>query len=908
MSSLISKLRINYKSILFLLLISLLPIIGLAISILWIDNNVLKASLDEPIQSLTCNQLARVDEKTITINNMLGRVADSINEGNLNDLTRNAESSQLQDIEKIIVQNQYSSLLGLDIISEGWDPIHLGPSNSTLENIWLSEWMQNSLEGQIYWHTKNDSVFAVQILGDEGARILLVANLPLSFYRDIFKDLPPNFGYHLFNAQNQSLLKLSSPLGDFPIQNNLGLLPSQGKIDSDDLQATFCTNAANWRLFIISPLNYSVANNNLLLKILLVVFLTTALFILIFAIFLNQKLIHPVKNLALRLNKLNQDDMPDFEKIPENPYTGEVAELVAEFNQFIQTQKITQEKNSILDEKRERFELALQGSKIGLWDWNLKNNHCYYSPTWRNILGHTEESIHNLPTEWFTRVHPEDIESLRTEINNHIAGKTPIFEKEHRIRHMNDTYIWVLARGLVRKGEDGVPNRFVGTIENITQRKSLESRLMVEAMYDPLTGLPNRTYFSGIIEQSLGRIHRREEYQSAVLFIDLDRFKNINDSYSYSVGDALLLEITRRLKYSLRSMDTISRFGNDKFGVLLEEIYGLPDTIKIIRRLHNEINKPFNLSRGIIHPTTSIGIVMLSRGYQDSNEVLRDAESAMFQAKSDGSGRFEIYDKEGFSYSLSRIRIESQLKQALQNNEISVSYQPIIDTETNNVVLADAIPIWQHPEKGFIPNDYYQSVAEDSGENVPLNDFLLRRACSEASEWYPEEKTRTSLSVSISPKLILKSDFTETVLSALADSNFPNESLQLVITENSTIYNSGIAIQSMVNLSSIGVKFCLADYGVIPSSLEQLKRLPIHAIRISKTLTKDLPTNEEDAVITESIISMAKVLGLQVIATGVETKEQMEFLTQKGIHLISGEYVSQPLMKTDFITFLKKIE
>lgn len=907
MSSFISKLRINYKSILFLLLISLVPIIGFAISIMWIDNNELKASLDTPIQSLTCNQLARIDEKTDSINNLLSQVSDSLKAENFNNLSRNEESSKLQEIEKIIDQNQYGSLLGLDIIPEGLDPIHFGQSNINLENKWVSEWMQIAEEGQVFWYSEDNSVFAVKTVEEKESRILLVANLPLSFFRVIFQDLPANFGYQLFNEQNQSLIQLSSPMGDFPLQNYMERLASQGKIDSNNLQATYCTDTANWRLFIISPLNYSVANNNLLFKILLVVILAIALFIMIFAILMNQKLIRPVNDLAFRLKQINQNKLPDFERIPENPYTGEVGELIAEFNQFIQNLKITHERNSILDEKRERFELALQGSKIGLWDWNLINNHCYYSPTWRNILGHTEESIHNLPTEWFTRVHPEDIETLRTEINNHIAGKTPIFEKEHRIRHMNDTYIWVLARGLVRKGEDGIPYRFVGTIENITQRKSLEARLLIEAMYDPLTGLPNRTYFSGIIEQSLGRIHRREEYHSAVLFIDLDRFKNINDQYSFSIGDALLLEITRRLKYSLRSMDTISRFGNDKFGVLLEEINGLPDTIKITHRIHKEINKPFNFSGEIIHLTTSIGIVMLSRGYQDSNEVLRDAESALFQAKSDGRGKFEIYDKEVYSYTLSRIRVENELKQALKNDEISLCYQPIIDTETNQVIFADAISIWQHPEKGFIPKEHYLSVAEDSGEIIPLNNFLLRRACNETFEWFQEEDTRTLLSVSISPKMFLKSDFTETVLSALADSNLPNEFLQLVITESSKIYNSGVAIQAMVNLSSIGVKFCLANYGVIPSSLEQLKRLPIHAIRISETLIKDIPINEEDAVITESIISSAKVLGLQVIATGVNTKEQMDFLTQKGIHLISGDYVSQPLMKPEFINYLKRI-
>jgi len=650
--------------------------------------------------------------------------------------------------------------------------------------------------------------------------------------------------------------------------------------------------------------SFNVADQNFLSTILLVTLIVLSIFALIFTIVVKKKLLILIREVTSRLHKINQDEQLDFDPIQEESFPDEVGILISEFNQHIQNLKIAQKRNLILDEKRERFELALQGSQIGLWDWNLINNHCYYSPAWRNILGHTEESIQNLPTEWFTRVHPEDIEALRNEINDHIAGKTLIFEKEHRIRHMNDTYIWVFARGLVRKDEEGNPNRFVGTIENISQRKSLEAKLMIEAMYDPLTGLPNRTYFSGVVEQSLGRIRRREDYHSAVLFIDLDRFKNIIDNYSYSIGEGLLIETARRLKYSLRTMDTISRFGEDKFGVLLEEINGMPDTIKITQRLHLELSKPFNYSGVIIHPTSSIGIVKLSRGYQDSNTVLRDAESAMFQAKSDGRGKIEVFDKEIYAFTLAKIRMENELKQALENEELSVWYQPIIDVESKQTVYADSIAVWHHPQKGSIPQDQYLAVAEDSDEIVPINTYILRRACYDASEWESVQNQKLKLCVQISPKLFLQPDFTEIVLSALADSNLPNESLQLVITESSKIYNSGIAIQAMVNLSSIGVKFCLADYGVIPSSLEQLNRLPLHALRISETLTRGLPSNDEDAVITESIISSAKVLGLQVVATGISTRKQVDFLASNGIHLISGDYLSQPLENSQFLKFL----
>lgn len=903
--NILSKLPITHKSILAFLALTLLPVLVLALVVIWINNNALKSSLQEPVQSLACNQMERIDTNVQMIDSTLLKVSQ------VNNLDQLLISNPIPDpileqtISAFLEQNPYAPILSLDIVTKENRSYHFGASNPIIKEEWINTWWDDSVQDKSTWRSISGNVFLNQLGAADPSSILIIAGLPSTFFKDVLVDLPTGFGYHLLNAQNQILVENPSITGLFPVYEYLDKFPAQGEFILNDKQAIICTGETNWRLILVSPINFAIANNNLLFNTILVSIMVILLLLILFALLLNNKITKPINHIASNLNAYNTEGALPIQSLPETSYSGDIGSLVVEYNQFAHNQKTVLDRKKVLDEKMERYELAIQGSNIGIWDWNLITNHCYYSPVWRRIIGHTEESIYNLPTEWFTRVHPEDIESLRDEISNHMSGKTANFVHEHRIRHINETYIWVLTRGITIKGEEGVESRFVGTIQDITTRKFFETKLMIESMYDPLTGLPNRTYFLGIIEQSLGRLRRREDYHSAVLFIDLDRFKHINDNFSFSIGDELLLEITRRLKFSLRPMDTIARFSDDKFGVILEEINGLPDTIKITRRLYKEITKPFNSSGENIQPGASIGVVMLTRGYQDSVEVLRDAESAMFQAKANGRGKFEIFDKDNYAFTLSKIRIENELKQALKNNEFHLQYQPVFYAENGEVSFGEAKLCWKHPEKGTIQNQYYQSIAEESGEIIPLNIFTLREACKEGTDWHIDGFGSVQVSLNISPKLLLNPDFTEIVLSALADSNLPNESLHLIITESSKIYNSGIAIQTMVDLSSIGVKFSLADYGVIPSSLEQLKRLPINTIRISEALTKDLPVNSEDAAITESIIALGKVLGFQVIATGVESEEQAKFLFSKGIQYISGNFFSEPLEKNEFILCLQ---
>ena len=661
-------------------------------------------------------------------------------------------------------------------------------------------------------------------------------------------------------------------------------------------------------IMIVSIFITWIYNNQSLSKLLIIVFFIFGFLIILFALLLNKFLINPINEVAKNIKEISTDDFFPLTQIDESPYQGEIKELLSSYNILVQNQKLKLEKEKILSEQAKRIDLAIHGSKIGILDWNLQTNECYYSSSWRNILGHTEESIHNLSTEWFTRVHPEDIEELQKAIGDYLSVGKSSFHHEYRIRHFNDNYIWVLTRGVAIKNKDNVAIRFVGTMVNISTQKNIESRLSAEAMYDSFTGLPNKIYFAGIIDQSLGRIRRRDNYHSAVLYIDLDRFKNVNENFSYEFGNELLLEITRRLKFSLRTMETIARFNNDKFGVLLEEINGLPDAIKITNRLHKEITQPFAFAGKEIEIDTSIGLVLLTRGYQSSNEVLRDAESALIQAKVNGRGKFEIFDKESFAFQLSKLRIEKEIKLALKNDEFYVHYQPVISSKDNKIIQAEAHLVWKHPQRGIIPNAHYQKIAEEFDEVNAYNKFILRKACQDAWDWSIDDFPNVKICVDVSTKMLLTPDFPETILAILADNQLPNSSLQILISESSLIYNSGITIQNMYNLYSIGVTFSLTDYGVTPSSLEQLKRIPIQSIRISESILKDLPQNSEDASIARAIIAIGNILGIDIVATGVETQDQADFLKAEGVHCLSGNFLTQPLEKSEFINFLKQSE
>ena len=583
--------------------------------------------------------------------------------------------------------------------------------------------------------------------------------------------------------------------------------------------------------YLLLPANNSVANQQILKAGLVSIGVVSLLLISMALWFIRSQFLLPIRELTGKLSLLHKLPLSEQTPLKNDQRKDEVGELFYSYNQFLDTFKKGGKQENALRKSEERYSLAIRGANDGIWDWDLSDNFCYYSPRWRYMLGYTEEFVRNNPSEWFTRVHPDDLDELKADINGHLEGHTPHFENEHRLRHAGGNYIWVIARGLAIHDENGKAYRFAGSIGDISKRKSFENRLLNDAMHDPLTELPNRAYFQEILEQALSRTHRREDYRAALIFLDLDNFKNINDTLGHAIGDKLLVETTQRLKRCVRSMDTVARFSGDEFAILLEEINGLHDVIQVAHRIHQELSAPVLLQSEEINFNASMGIVVLTRTYQNAAEILRDADTAMFQAKANGRGRYEIFDKDMHAYAISKIQLESELRLAMKNQEFKVFYQPILKADTGEITFVEALLRWQHPEKGLLSSDLFIPLAEESGLITVLNKWVLKAACSEARTWLEAGFAELRVAVNISPRLLLNPDFSDSVRAVLADCEIPSETLQLEVTESAGIYNSGIAVQNLFELTSLGVNICLDDYGLISSSLEQLKRLPVNTLK-----------------------------------------------------------------------------
>ncbi len=668
-------------------------------------------------------------------------------------------------------------------------------------------------------------------------------------------------------------------------------------------------------IFIILPLLLMVSSlllirlrfvldlNAILISLIAAILLAAAL-IAIATLTIRNSYLEPIRKMTLGIQRLEKDKSIQPPSVVEKGLGSEIVDLVRGYNRFLNLLKLEDKREAALRSSEERYELVIQAANDGVWDWDLKLNHCYYSARWRFMLGYTEESIHNSPNEWLSRVHPDDIEGLKADIKAHLEGKTTFFENEHRLLHSDDSYIWVLARGLAMRDDQNRAYRFAGSISDFTRRKEYETRLLHDAMHDPLTRIPNREYFLETLGNALGRTQRREDYHAAIILLDLDRFKLINDGFGYAAGDQLLIEISQRLKRTLRTMDTVARFSGDEFAILLDEINGLPDAILVTKRLHTILSQPFILENQEISPNASFGVVMLTRGYLNAEEILRDADTALNQAKANGHGRFEIFDKEMHFFTLNRLKIESELRQALKHQELKVFFQPVISAETGEIDFIEALLRWQHPEKGLIPTDEFIPVAEETGIIGTIDEFVIRTACNEARGWLDAGFKDFRVSVNISPKLLMNPELADIIHSILADTELPFENLILEITESTNVYNSGTAIQNLFDLTSIGIRVFLDDYGRVASSLEQLKRLPVHAIKISQSFVKDLPLNSDDTAIIDAIIAMAHILGMQVAAVGVDNIQQMQYLTNKKCDYLQGFLFSQPLNRTEFLRLL----
>jgi PAS domain S-box-containing protein len=446
-----------------------------------------------------------------------------------------------------------------------------------------------------------------------------------------------------------------------------------------------------------------------------------------------------------------------------------------------------------LVESEERYALAVRGTNDGVWDWRPADDRAYYSPRWSSIMGYEAAPPPPAIDGWFSRVHPDDLQRVRAEVDEHLRGLTPHLEVEHRIRR-GKAYRWVLVRGLAVRDDAGTAVRVAGSLTDITEGK----------VADALTGLPNRVLFHDRLNRLFGHAARVPGFQFAVLFLDLDRFKTINDCLGHAAGDALLVQTARRLERNLRTTDsvarlevedlqrakvgahTVARFGGDEFAIILAGLHHPQDVTLVAERLNAAIAEAFTIDGQEVFTSASIGIALSATGYSRADEMLRDADTALYRAKGAGRGRYELFDAQMRDEMVRRLQFENDLRRAIGRQEFVLLYQPIVDLDTGRVTGQEALIRWQHPTRGLIAPSEFMSIAEDSGLIGQLGFWVVGEVARQLAAWLQDHPTEEIpvVAVNLSGKQLVVPDFVDRVCAIVDGAAVPRGLVEFEITES----------------------------------------------------------------------------------------------------------------------------
>jgi len=547
-----------------------------------------------------------------------------------------------------------------------------------------------------------------------------------------------------------------------------------------------------------------------------------------------------------------------------------------------------------LRESEERYALAVEGAHDGLWDWNLRTATIHFSARCESMLGRPCLQVTRTAAEWFGSIHPEDSSLVQRAIDAHLGGDTPHLEVEYRCRHRDGADRWILARGLAVRNASGQAYRMAGSLTDITERKRAEQELVHSAFHDHLTGLANRSLFLDRLQQAMIQSRRRRRSSHAVLFADLDRFKNVNDSLGHGVGDKLLISLARRLEAVMRPGDSIARLGGDEFAILVGETRRVQDVCRVAARLLDSINVPFRIDDHEVFMTASIGIAIGGEHYKTPDEILRDADTAMYRAKARGKARYEVFDGAMHHSAVALLKLETDLRHALDRGEFVVYFQPIMDIKNGGLHSFEALIRWKHPDRGLLRPAEFLQLAEETGLIVPIGEWILMEACLQTREWqklYPSLR----VSVNVSHRQLREPDFVRSVGEILRESKVDPCAVILEVTE-STVSDDPVRLgEKLMGLRQLGLKIFIDDFGSGYSSLSHLNRLPYDTLKIDRSFVSGIGREANSPDILQAIVALARHLGMGVVAEGVETEEQLLVLKNVGCELGQGFWFSAPL-------------
>jgi len=553
----------------------------------------------------------------------------------------------------------------------------------------------------------------------------------------------------------------------------------------------------------------------------------------------------------------------------------------------------------------ERFGLASRATGDAMLDWDLVTDHLWHSENYDKLFGHGGSEAASGMAAWFEHIHPDDRARVQEQLLALIKSPDNLWSDEFRIVRADQRVAHVFARGYVSRAKDGSAHRMNAVLQDITERKEQEERTRFLADHDELTELPNRSLFRQALNKALQRAERSKKMLS-VLFFDLDRFKNINDSLGHDAGDEVLRAVAERLTACVRKVDMVARFGGDEFAVLTEGLSAEDQASAVARKILETLSKPMILAGRQYRPAASIGISTYPTDGRDVQSLLKNADIAMYRAKEEGRGTFQFYSEMLNTHSVQRLEFESNLSNALNNHEFVLYYQPKVDLATGRITGLEALIRWISPQLGFVSPGDFISIAEETGLIVPLGRWVAQTACVQNRAWQKGGLPQLRIAINISARQMADKGLVEFISDTVRKTGLAVDSLELEITESAVMSNQEHAEKVLNELKGLGFHLTMDDFGTGYSSLAYLKRFPFDSVKIDQSFVRGIPESKDDEAIVEAIIAMARSLQLKVVAEGVETKEQFDFLRRLGCDQIQGYYFSKPIPANEVVMLLYK--
>lgn len=568
-----------------------------------------------------------------------------------------------------------------------------------------------------------------------------------------------------------------------------------------------------------------------------------------------------------------------------------------------------------LAESRSSLAEAQRLARMGNWSWDLQQPEANWSDEAYRVLGMKPGECAPTWSNFMQCVDASDQPRLEEALRK-LMAKPGELSIEHYIVRQDGMYCCVHNHISSRADSTGRVRHMHGTIQDITERKAVEEKLHYLAMYDTLTGLPNRQLFHEQLARAIARCKRSQQHL-AVMFIDLDRFKRINDTLGHAVGDMLLQEVSARLGQCVRASDalaraadaddgtSVARLAGDEFTAMLDGLAHPQDAARVANRILAELARPFMLNGEEVVVTSSVGIAVYPGDGEQAEILLQHADVAMYQAKQQGKNTYQFFAGEMNSAAVERLKMESELRHALERGELLLHYQPKIDVSSGRITGVEALMRWQHPERGLVPPGKFIPVAEETGLIVAMGEWVLEEACRQKKAWRDAGLPALDMAINLASPSFRKPDLVERVAATLSRYDVPPAELCLEATESILMRDADVTMGTLNRLNELGVRLSIDDFGTGYSSLSYLRRFPIHQLKVDRSFVNEVTESADDAAIVAAIVSLARSLNLEVVAEGVETAEQVQCLARQGCGTMQGFYFSKPLAVADLTRLLQ---